>query len=137
MNKRSARKILLAGLLAILLVNSARAGDVSIVAADFRSNGGQSWSVDVTLRHDDSGWDHYADEWRVVDGSGRVLGDRVLYHPHANEQPFTRGLGGVVIPAADTLVFVEAHDKQHGWASRRLAVDLGEAVDGYLRVEAE
>lgn len=100
------------------------AGDVEIEHASFRHSGG-SWSVDVTLRHADTGWDHYADAWRVVGADGSVLGTRTLYHPHENEQPFTRSLDGVMIPDGDAKVYVEAHDKVHGWSRQRLEVDLG------------
>lgn len=103
------------------------AGEVEIVHARFRHSGAGTWSVDVTLRHADSGWEHYADAWRVVAGDGTVLGTRTLYHPHETEQPFTRSLGGVAIPASMTVVDVEAHDKVHGWSPRRLQVDLEKA----------
>jgi hypothetical protein len=99
------------------------ANDVEIVHASFRHGGGE-WSVDVTLRHADTGWDHYADAWRVVAGDGGVLGTRTLYHPHENEQPFTRSLTDVKIPAGTTTVYVEAHDKVHGWSPQRLQVNL-------------
>ena len=108
--------------------NSAFAGEVEIVHAQFRHSGGGSWSVDVTLRHADSGWEHYADTWRVVAaGDGTVLGTRTLYHPHETEQPFTRSLGGLAIPAAVTTVYVEAHDKVHGWSPQRVRVNLEKA----------
>ncbi len=107
--------------------NTAFAGDVEIVNARFRYSGGDDWSVDVTLRHADSGWDHYADAWRVVAGDGTVLGTRTLYHPHETEQPFTRSLGGVAIPAVMTTVYVEAHDKVHGWSAQRVQVNLDKA----------
>ena len=100
------------------------ANDVEIVHASFRHTGAGSWSVDVTLRHDDSGWDHYADAWRIVAVDGRVLGTRTLYHPHENEQPFTRSLG-VNISAGTETVYVEAHDKVHGWSPQRLQINLG------------
>ncbi len=103
------------------------AGEVEIVHARFRHSGAGTWSVDVTLRHADSGWEHYADAWRVVAGDGTVLGTRTLYHPHETEQPFTRSLGGVAIPASMTVVDVEAHDKVHGWSPRRVQVDLEKA----------
>ena len=103
------------------------AGEVEIVHARFRHSGADTWSVDVTLRHADSGWEHYADAWRVVAGDGTVLGTRTLYHPHETEQPFTRSLGGVAIPASMTVVDVDAHDKVHGWSPRRLQVDLEKA----------
>ena len=103
------------------------AGDVEIVHTRFRHSGGGNWSVDVTLRHADSGWDHYADAWRVAAGDGTVLGTRTLYHPHETEQPFTRNLGGVAIPAAMPTVYVEAHDKVHGWSPQRVQVNLDKA----------
>lgn len=102
---------------------TAHAGDVEIVNARFRGTGGE-WSVDVTLRHGDTGWDHYADAWRVVGADGTIFGTRTLYHPHENEQPFTRSLGGVAIPKDMTTVYVEAHDKVHGWSPQRVQVDL-------------
>ena len=107
------------------------ANDAEIVAAEFHKNGG-SWSVNVTLRHADSGWKHYADGWRVVDASGKIFGTRTLYHPHVDEQPFTRSLSGVKIPANVTEVYVEAHDKVHGWNKVKLKVDLSKTSgDGY------
>jgi hypothetical protein len=102
------------------------AGEVSIEHARFEQ-GGQEWQVSVTLSHADSGWDHYADGWRVVDGDGQELGHRTLYHPHVDEQPFTRSQR-MTIPAGVRQVFVEAHDTVHGWSGQRLAVDLQAAA---------
>ena len=62
-----------------------QAGDVSIVFADLSKRVG-SWNVAVTLKHADSGWDHYANGWQIVDENGKVLGKRVLAHPHVHEQ---------------------------------------------------
>ena len=113
------------------------AGDVDILAAELKQAGDGSWAADVTLAHGDTGWDHYADRWRVVDGEGNILGERVLYHPHVEEQPFTRSLRGVRIPADTGVVHIEAHDKVHGWSPNRLAVDPGQARDGRVRVESQ
>lgn len=113
-------------LLAVMMMSAgAQAGDVEIRHARFEQSG-SNWRVAVTLKHADSGWDHYADGWRVVDADGKVFGHRTLYHPHVNEQPFTRS-DSMAIPAGTTRVFVEAHDKVHGWAPTRLAVDLDKA----------
>ena len=54
--------------------------------------------VSVTLSHPDTGWDHYADGWEVLDAAGNSLGLRTLLHPHVTEQPFTRSLSGVTVP---------------------------------------
>jgi hypothetical protein len=47
------------------------------------------WKFDTTVRHNDEGWDHYADAWQVVDSEGNILAERILAHPHDTEQPFT------------------------------------------------
>jgi hypothetical protein len=72
----------------------------------------------------------------VVAGDGTVLGTRTLYHPHETEQPFTRSLGGLAIPAAVTTVYVEAHDKVHGWSPQRVQVNLEKARGERFEVSA-
>ena len=79
---------------------------------------------DVTVRHADEGWDHYANEWQVVAPDGRVLGTRTLYHPHVNEQPFTRSLSGVKIPSEIHSVIIRARDTVHGYGGREQQVEL-------------
>lgn len=101
------------------------ANEVAIRGVQFNQANGL-WTVHVTLEHADSGWDHYADAWRVVDrATDKILGTRTLYHPHS-EQPFTRSLSGLKIPEDIKQVYVEAHDKVHGWSKDRVQVDLTE-----------
>lgn len=114
------------GCTAVLLaifVSPVMAGEVTIVDAVF-NRGAVTWNASVTLRHADTGWEHYADAWRVVDEQGNVIKQRVLYHPHVNEQPFTRSLQGIEIPTDVGVVYIEAHDKKHGWAKQRMKVEL-------------
>ena len=110
-------------LIFMLVPFTLQAAQVEVVAVEMEQ-AGASWTIRVTLRHADAGWDHYADAWRLVDASGKVLGTRVLHHPHVNEQPFTRSLSGVQIPGKLTKVYVEAHDKVHGWSKDRVKVDM-------------
>ncbi|MBT5031132.1 MAG: hypothetical protein HOM55_02425 [Proteobacteria bacterium] len=137
MKKRNKIHALTATLLVLIILNVAKAGDVEILAADFKRSNNKQWSVNVTLAHADSGWGHYADDWWVVDADGNILGDRVLLHPHENEHPFTRSLSGVKIPEGTTIVYIEAHDIVHGCSPNRLTIDLGKASNGRLRVRAE
>ena len=123
-------------LLAFLAHQIALADEVKILAADFQKDRGQRWTVNVTLAHADTGWDHYADAWRILDAKDNVLAERVLHHPHVREQPFTRGLDHVELPEGTTIVYIEAHDTVHGWSPQRLSVDLGAASDGRVRVDA-
>ena len=100
------------------------AGEVDVVAVDATRQSNGMWRFSVTLRHDDEGWDHYADKWDVVAPDGRVLGTRVLAHPHENEQPFTRSLGGVAIPEEVSEVTLRAHDSVHGYGGQEAVVTL-------------
>ena len=112
------------------------ANDVQIIGADFQESGNGRWIVNVGLLHEDSGWDHYADIWRLVDEEGNVLGERVLLHPHEDEQPFIRS-EEIRIPAGLEVVYVEAHDIVHGWTPNRLKVDMTKVENGRLTVTPE
>lgn len=103
---------------------AALAGDADVIDAKATSNGGDSWTVSATIRHGDTGWDHYADSFEVVGPDGTVLGVRTLHHPHVNEQPFTRSLSGVRIPADVDRVTVRAGDKVHGFGGKTVEILL-------------
>lgn len=118
-------KILTAACLFLILsAAGARAGEADVVGAEASRESDGTWRFRVTVRHADTGWDHYADRWQVETPDGRVLGTRVLLHPHETEQPFTRALGGVVIPPGVTEVIVRAHDSVHGDGGVSLRVEL-------------
>lgn len=110
--------------LMLLLASPAAAEEPVIENVSVTRTGTDTYSFSVTIRHPDTGWDHYADGWRVLDMDGNELGLRVLYHPHVNEQPFTRSLGGVVIPAGTTQVQVQARDLPKGWNAGTTIVNL-------------
>ncbi len=110
-------------ILSLLLASPALA-DPSVIEKVAASQSGDTWRFDVTIRHPDTGWDHYADGWRVLDMDGNELGMRVLHHPHVDEQPFTRSLGGVVIPAGTTQVQIQARDNVGGWSDDTTIFDL-------------
>jgi len=59
-----------------------------------------------------------------LDADGNSLGIRALAHPHVNEQPFTRSLGGVVIPQGLTEVYIRARCSVDGWNSETVAFVL-------------
>ncbi len=102
-------------LLAAMFTGTALAGgDAEVVAAQ-ATQSGDTWRFDVTVKHPDTGWDHYADKWDVMAPDGTVLGTRVLLHPHENEQPFTRSLSGVEVPDDIDEVLIRAHDNVDGY----------------------
>ena len=76
--------------------------------------------VSVTLAHPDTGWDHYADGWRIETEDGTVIGTRELLHPHVEEQPFTRSLTISDLP--DGPLFVRAKCSVDGWSDTLVAL---------------
>lgn len=79
---------------------------------------------DVTLSHPDTGWEDYADGWRIELADGTILGTRVLGHPHVTEQPFTRSQSGFAIPDGVLEVFVRTRCNVDGWADETLVFVL-------------
>ena len=69
--------------------------DVENVKVERAADG--SYSFHVTVRHADTGWDHYANAW---------------------------SLSGISIPEGISKVIVRARDSQHGEGGRSLEVEL-------------
>lgn len=107
----------------LVIAGPALADDAVIEDATARK-GASGWSFSVTLSHAETGWDDYADGWRVETEAGEVLGTRVLAHPHVNEQPFTRSLSGVVVPDGISTVWIRAKTLGDGWGQDRFPLDL-------------
>jgi hypothetical protein len=109
-------------LVVLLLVSTLlAAGKVDVVEVKILALNGEKFRIEASLKHDDSGWDHYANAWDVLDQNGKLLGTRVLHHPHVNEQPFTRSLT-LTIPAGVTIVTVRGHDSVHGYAGKSATI---------------
>jgi hypothetical protein len=113
-------KISLACLL--LMSTAAYAGEADVIEVNVRRIAGDTYNFDVTVRHTDEGWKHYANKWDVTAPDGTVLGTRILAHPHVDEQPFTRSLAGVKIPGNIDAVTVRAHDLVHGYGGKTVTV---------------
>lgn len=97
-----------------------------MVTVSIATESGGTFRFDVTLQHADEGWEHYADRWEVVSEDGTVFATRELLHPHVDEQPFTRSLSGVEVPAGVRSVIVRARDSVHGYGGEEAAVALPE-----------
>ena len=100
------------------------AGKADVIDVKVSKAGSGSYTFDVTIKSDDTGCDKYADKWDIVAPDGRVIGTRVLAHPHEDEQPFTRSLDGVSIPSGVTKVTIRAHDKVEGYGGKEMTVEL-------------
>lgn len=102
----------------------ALAGEADVLAVDVTCDNDSVCRFDVTVRHDDQGWEHYANRWEILSPGGEILATRVLAHPHDNEQPFTRSLPDVRIPADMPEVIVRAHDSVHEYGGREYLVEV-------------
>ena len=107
------------------------AGNADVLKAQARNTSPGVWSFSVTVSHPDSGWEDYADGWDVVLPDGTVVKPaaneeftRTLWHPHINEQPFTRSQGGIEIPVDVKEVMIRAHDKPDGFGGKTVRVKL-------------
>ena len=93
---------------------AAQADEADVVSATIKETASGVYTISATVRHGDTGWDHYADGWEVVGPDGKVIATRELAHPHVNEQPFTRSKSGIRIPAGISEVTIRARDSVHG-----------------------
>lgn len=101
---------------------SVYAGKASVVDATATCKTGIC-NFSVTVQHDDDGWDHYANRYEVLDKEGKILGTRVLAHPHSPE-PFTRSLYNITIPEGTDKVILRAHDSVHKYGGKEFTIEL-------------
>ena len=95
-----------------------------VIAVNVRKAGASGFDFDVTVSSPYDTPQRYADAFRVLAKDGSILGERILFHDHATEQPFTRDLYGVKIPPATKVVVVQARDKRFGYGGKTVEVAL-------------
>ncbi len=100
------------------------AGMTEVIAVDAQKSKNEQYNFAVTLRHTDTGWEHFANKWDVIGADGVVYGTRILHHPHVEEQPFTRSLTGVSIPKDVKVIFIHSYDTIHGRSDQEYKVEL-------------
>lgn len=108
----------------VLLTRAAFAGEADVVDVKVRRAAPGVYDFDVTVKSADKGWNYYADAFEVLSPDGALLGRRVLLHPHETEQPFTRELYGVRVPAGIERVTVRARHKPKGYDGKTFSVKL-------------
>ena len=110
--------------LVLLLFSCASiAGEADVIAAKVEHMGGNFYRFDVTVQHADESWEHFSKAWEVLDMDGKVLGARILQHPHTHEQPFTRS-HTLTIPENINQVKIRAYDLVHEYGGKELTLDI-------------
>jgi hypothetical protein len=107
-----------------MLASAAWAGEADVIAATATQDIRGTWTVSATILHADTGWEHYADRFDVLDDEGNLLGSRTLFHPHVDEQPFTRSLNALAIPDEVTTITVRAYDSVHELGGATVEITL-------------
>ena len=95
-----------------------------VVAVKVRSAGLDTFDFDVTVSSPYDSATRYADGIHARSPEGTVYGERKLFHDHASEQPFTRDLYGVKVPAGVKTVIVEARDQKFDYGGKTVVVGL-------------
>ncbi len=106
-----------------LMASNSWANSVQVVDVIVTAQGNKNYRFDVSLLHQDAGWDHYANRWEILDEKGTILATRILYHPHVNEQPFTRSLT-VSLPDNLKTVIIRGHDNVHQYSGNEKKITL-------------
>jgi hypothetical protein len=118
--------ICLSVIVLFLLIHAvpALSGEADVIHVALTKNSDNTYDFDVTVEHTDKGLEHYVTWWRIRTPEGKEIDRRRLVHPHVNEQPFTRSLGGVNIPKNINIFVVEAFDRIHGYGGKVIIIDL-------------
>ena len=96
--------------------------EANVTAVTFENTGGNSYTFNVTLIHDDDGEDGYANWWQVETLEGKNLGRRELLHAHGTTE-FTRS-EQISIPSDVTHAVVRGHDQTHGYGGQAIVIEL-------------
>jgi hypothetical protein len=103
---------------------------VAFAAEELAADGTWSFAASMSSLYEiETGWDKYCDFFEVRtlpigNGNYTVLGKRTFGHPHPTEQPFTRRVRGVLVPAGIDRLVAVAHDTVNGFCGSDLILLL-------------
>ena len=128
--KRSVSAVVIAVTIAMVGITSAQTKSSEsqkypdVVDVKVKARGEDRFDFDVTISSPYDTPRRYADAIRVMSVAGILYTERVLLHDHADEQPFTRDLQGVSIPARVRTVVVQGRDQKFGYGGKTVQVAL-------------
>lgn len=101
------------------------AGAADVIGANARRGSDGTLTFEVTMRCDDRSASYFCDRFEILAPDGRIVGVRRLLHDHADEQPFTRDLPGVKLPAGFAQgVLIRGHHNVRGYDGASLMLKL-------------
>ncbi len=105
-------------ILILILASSLFSNEADVLNVKSICDTNKNCNFSVTIKHNDTGWNHYVNKYEILSPSGVILATRVLFHPHVDEQPFTRSISGVKIPNGVYKVTVRAYDSVHKFGGK-------------------
>lgn len=111
-------------LIVCLCLQLAHADVADVTNAEIINLGEDRYTFIVTVKHPDEGWHHFADRWEILTPDREIITGRVLRHPHVEEQPFTRTLPNVILPAEIGEVIIRAHCLKDGFGGQEIFLNL-------------
>lgn len=92
----------------------------------------KTWCFEVQIKHNDQGWNHYANGWQVYDLEGDIISGIIIGHPHDKKQPFIRRHCNIKIKPDVPKVVVKTRCNVHGFGGRAIVLDMEKTKgDGY------
>ncbi|MEJ2061491.1 MAG: hypothetical protein P8Y64_13565 [Gammaproteobacteria bacterium] len=114
----------IAATLPVLADNATQQKYPDVVGVKVQASGADTFDFAATISSPYDTPQRYADAFRVMNADGHVYGVRKLLHDHGYEQPFTRSLYGVKIPAGVQTVVVQGRDQKYGYGGKTRTVKL-------------
>jgi len=110
-------------ILMLLFISNLYSNEVDVINATASCNKQNICNFTATLKHHDTSWKHYANKFDIM-VNNKVIATRVLFHPHINEQPFTRGISGIKLAKNTKSVTIRAHDLVHKYGGKEFILKI-------------
>lgn len=100
------------------------ASEADVLDVEVIDKGDNRYTFNVTIRHEDTGWDHYADRWEILNLQEEIIAVRSLRHPHMKQESFTRSLPFVPVHQDTKEIKVRAHCSVDGFTGKQVVIKL-------------
>ncbi|MGI9509153.1 MAG: hypothetical protein ACR2QJ_07380 [Geminicoccaceae bacterium] len=80
--------------------------------------------IEVTIEHEDTGWDDYVEAWEIFGPNGEILGIRPFFEPELEREKTISALSGVIIPEDIKTVTIRARTYPAGLEGGPYRVDI-------------
>ena len=108
----------------VMTVDASEQEYPDVIDVQVNARGQNIFDFDVTVSSPYDTPDRYADGFHAMSRDGVIYGERKLFHDHASEQPFTRDMYGVFVPASVVVILIQARDKANGNGGKVVEVAL-------------